>query len=398
MKNKFKRYGGLTLILVLVTTQLWAQDSVSVEKSSRKWQVSGYITDMQVVFFQKPDSMQATNLIHNRIDIQYFPNNNLTFHAGVRNRIFFGNPLSGLPGFGSQINAYYQNDLLDLSKFWVNRNSLVIHSVVDRLWADWNKGKWDIRLGKQRINWGKTLVWNPNDWFNTFNYADFDYPERPGSDAFRVSYYPTGMSVLDAAVSPGRAKSGTVAAFRYGFNKWEYDFQALGGIYHEDAALGLGWSGSIGSAGFRGEASWFQPYRHFPDSSGKLSATVSLDYRSPDTWYLQGAVLYNTVPVKPANISELIAGFTGNLSAQRLMPSEWSFFGEVSRDITPLWHADLSAITGLQPSLIFIMPDISYSLTDNFQITGTGQVFVGKMTTRLRDIGNGVYVRFKYNF
>ncbi|HVB02111.1 MAG TPA: hypothetical protein VNE41_00190, partial [Chitinophagaceae bacterium] len=25
------------------------------------------------------------------------------------------------------------------------------------------------RLGKQRINWGKTLVWNPNDWFNTFN-------------------------------------------------------------------------------------------------------------------------------------------------------------------------------------------------------------------------------------
>lgn len=385
-------------MFLLPMLQLHAQDSVEAKTTNGKWQVSGYITDMQVVSFQKIDSMTATNLIHNRVDIQYFPSNTLSFHAGIRNRIFFGNPVFDLPGFGNQINSYYQNDLLQLSKFWVNRHSLIVHSVIDRLWADWSRGKWDIRAGKQRINWGKTLVWNPNDWFNTFNYADFDYPERPGSDAVRVSYFPSGMSQIEMAVSPGRYKDGTVAALRCGFNKWNYDFQLLGGLYHQDAAAGLGWSGNIGSAGFRGEASWFRPYRHFPDSSGSVSATISVDYRARDTWYLQGAILYNTVEHAPANAAELISDFTGNLSARRLMPAEWSFFGEVSRDITPLWHADLSAITGLHPALVFVMPSVSYSLTENLQLSGTGQVFIGKMGSNLEDIGNGLYIRFKYNF
>ncbi|HUX84027.1 MAG TPA: DUF1302 family protein [Chitinophagaceae bacterium] len=390
----------IILILLLETSffSLRAQDSIQVKKQDSKWQVSGYITDMQVVSFQKIDSMTATNLIHNRIDIQYFPNDHLTFHAGVRNRIFFGNPVFNLPGFGNQIDAYYKNDLIQLSKFWVNRNSLIINSVVDRLWADWNEGKWDIRLGKQRINWGKTLVWNPNDWFNTFNYADFDYPERPGSDALRISYYPSGMSVIDLAVSPGRYKSESVSAIRFGLNKWDYDFQFLGGIYHQDAALGVGWSGNIGGLGFRGEGSWFKPYQNFPDSSGKVSATISMDYRAPDTWYFQGAVLYNSVDHAPQNVEALIEAFTGNLSAKQLMPSEWSFFGEISRDITPLLHADLSVISGLDPALVFIMPSISYSVTENFQVTGTGQAFLGKMSNQIEDVGNGVYFRFKYNF
>jgi Protein of unknown function (DUF1302) len=375
-----------------------AQDSLQMETALPKWQVSGYVTDMQVVSFQKVDSMIATNLIHNRVDIQYAPNSNLSFHAGIRNRIFFGNPTSDLPGFGDQINAYYENDIMQLYTDWVSENSLIITSAADRLWADWNKGKWDIRIGKQRINWGKTLVWNPNDWFNTFNYADFDYPERPGSDAVRVSYFPTGMSTIEVAVSPGRYKGTSVSAMRWGFNHWNYDFQLLGGVYHQQLAFGGGWSGNIGSAGFRGEASWFHPYQHYVDSTSRVSATISLDYRAANTWYVQGAVLYNTIKNPAQNIGELITKFTGSLSAQQLMPSQWSFFAETSKDITPLWHVDMSVISGLQPSLIFMMPSVSYSLTENLQFTGTGQIFMGKLTNAITDVGNGVYLRFKYNF
>ena len=53
---------------------------------------------------------------------------------------------------------------------------------------------------RQRINWGQTLVWNPNDIFNAYSYFDFDYIERPGSDAIRLQYYPDYSSAIEMAV------------------------------------------------------------------------------------------------------------------------------------------------------------------------------------------------------
>ncbi len=47
----------------------------------------------------------------------------------------------------------------------------------------------------------QTLVWNPNDVFNVQNYFDFDSPEKPGSDAIRMQYYPSFTST--AEIAPG---------------------------------------------------------------------------------------------------------------------------------------------------------------------------------------------------
>lgn len=391
--KKIKTYSTLFLGMFLIIHSTYAQDSVQ-----KRFQISGYVTDMQVVAFRNIDSMLATNLIHNRLNLKWTPNDYLSFHGGIRNRMIFGNPMLGLPGFGGQMDMYGDRNLLNLSKSWVDKPSLVINTTIDRLYANWAKGKWDISIGRQRINWGKTLVWNPNDWFNTFNYADFDYIERPGSDAARVQYFPTGMSVIDVALSPGRYKNQTVAALRYGFNKWNYDFQVLGGLYREDAAVGIGWAGNIGSVGFRGEGSWFQPKENLFNSQGNMSATVSFDYRSANTWYVQGAVLYNTIREKVIDPDILVYEFMSNLSAKRMMPTTWSFFTELSRDITPLWHADFSTMTGVNPILLFLMPNMSYSLTENFDISAYGQIFVGKESGQAQNLGNGIYVRFKYSF
>ena len=67
----------------------------------------------------------------------------------------------------------------------------------DRLFIEWNKEKWNIRIGRQRINWGINLAFNPNDIFNAYNFLDFDYEERPGVDAARVQYYYGSFSGLD---------------------------------------------------------------------------------------------------------------------------------------------------------------------------------------------------------
>ena len=60
-----------------------------------------------------------------------------------------------------------------------------------------------MRIGRQRINWGVNLAWNPNDLFNAYSLIDFDYQERSGVDAIRFQYYTGEMSSIEFAIQPG---------------------------------------------------------------------------------------------------------------------------------------------------------------------------------------------------
>ena len=86
---------------------------------------------------------------------------------------------------------------VDLSWNLLDEQSFFLNTTIDRLWVDLNYGKFQARIGRQRINWGQTLVWNPNDIFNVYSFFDFDYVERPGSDAIRLQYYPDSSSALN---------------------------------------------------------------------------------------------------------------------------------------------------------------------------------------------------------
>ena len=114
--------------------------------------------------------------------------------------------------------------------------------------------------GRQRVNWGVNLVWNPNDVFNTFSYFDFDYEERPGTDAVRVQYYTGVTSSAELVYKMGkkcqRNGFGRLVSFHH---NWNYDFQFLGGWVGTDFVAGTGWSGDIRGAGFRGEITQFVP-------------------------------------------------------------------------------------------------------------------------------------------
>ena len=148
---------------------------------------------------------------------------------------------------------------LDLSYLYWSSDEVLLHTIFDRLWAQWENKKWIVRLGRQRINWGVNTVWNPNDIFNQYNYLDFDYEERPGSDAVRIQYFPNFNNTLELAFSPLASLIKAVGALLYKTNKWNYDFQFLGGYYKKDAVMGLGWAGNIWNAGFKGEANYYSP-------------------------------------------------------------------------------------------------------------------------------------------
>jgi len=68
---------------------------------------------------------------------------------------------------------------VDMSRNIVSGSSYFLNITADRFWLDYHQQGLDLRLGRQRINWGQTFVWNANDVFNSYSFFDFDYEERP---------------------------------------------------------------------------------------------------------------------------------------------------------------------------------------------------------------------------
>ncbi|MBT8221243.1 MAG: hypothetical protein KJP00_15555, partial [Bacteroidia bacterium] len=257
-----------------------------------KLELSGYVKYLHTATFTdfNPSTLHD-NLIHNRIDINWYPKSNWTLKYGMRNRIFWGDTKKDSPLFDEQLEEA-GNDYIDVSFNLFQGQKYLGHTTVDRIYLEYDKDKWNIRLGRQRINWGINLIWNPNDLFNAYNFVDFDYEERPGSDALRIQYNYDYASGFEFVVNPDRSGNLWSYAGLWRFNKWNYDFQMLIAKSDRDIAFGGGWAGNLGLWGFKGE------FIIADDLDGRhtsYSITTGVDYLFENNLYLNIGYLYNSI-------------------------------------------------------------------------------------------------------
>lgn len=382
----------LGFFILLSSLNVKAQeDSVK----TKRFQLRGYLKEMQTTSFSSlvPGTLND-NLIHNRLNFKWFPSKKLTFAAEARNRVFWGNTVSATPDYGSAFKA--DPGLVDLSFVWFNENDWAFVSQIDRLYFNWNNDKWEIRVGRQRINWGITSLWNSNDLFNAYTFTDFDYEERPGSDAIRIQHYFGGMSSLEVALKPSKNDSTWVGGMIYRFNKWQYDFQILAGWYNQDVALGLGWAGNIKNASFKGEATYFHPQDSFKDTTGALSLSTSLDYMFKRNVFGSVGYLYNSIGLNTnLNLANLTT-LSVPVSAKSLMPARHSFMLSASFPINPLLNVSLAGVYSPKLNFLLAMPSLGYSISNSWELALFAQAYWAG--NNLDNIGNGVYLRLKYSF
>jgi hypothetical protein len=252
-----------------------------------------------------------------------------------------------------------------------------------------------VTLGRQRINWGMNTVWNPNDIFNAYNFLDFDYEERPGNDAIRVRHYPKENSTLEFAWKPGRRSDEHIASMLYRWNRKKYDWQLLGGIYNADLVVGAGWAGSIGESGFKGELSYFHPYRQLADSSGVLSASVMMDHTFSSGWYLSGSVLYNGSPSGALGSGGI---YSSNLSAKSLFPFRYSFYLGTLKNLGTLWNLSTAIVFSPEHASLIIFPAISCNAGERLDVDLTVQAFLARMQGAYGMQGGAVYLRGRWSF
>lgn len=355
--------------------------------------LNGYITTMQSAMF---DSLSGPflneNLIHNRLNFKAYLSDKITFAADLRNRLFtgdmvrYGRPYTGLIGD--------DDGVVDMSWNIIEEQSFLFNTTIDRLWLDLHYDKFQITLGRQRINWGQTFVWNPNDIFNAYSYFDFDYVERPGSDAMRFQYFPSSSSVAEIALKVDNDNDITAAGL-WRFNVWNYDIQLLAGLMNsEDVVIGAGWSGSIGSISFRGEGTWFDPYKDFPGDESTVIATAGVDKVFKNNSIAQVQLMYCNNPV---DISYFNSLYSGNFSSKQLAFSEFTAFGQFTWAATPLLNLSIAAMWFPDLKGYFAGPSMDYSLSENLDFSLIWQHFDALMDGEQTRLNLG-FLRLKYSF
>jgi len=382
------------VLLVLFVHGISAQDDVS------SFELNGYLTNMQSVMYSNPsEDWIIDNLFHNRLNFFYYGGEHFTGSLKLRNRLIYGETIKLVPGYADAI----EEDMgwMDLSYNLLSGNSYVLNTMIDRVWLQYSTDGFVATAGRQRINWGQTFVWNVNDIFNAYSYFDFDYEERPGSDAIRLQLYPNYTSTIELAAKLDSANKLTAAAL-YRFNVFSYDIQFLAGVLQEeDYVGGLGWSGNLGGAGFRGEASYFHPMKNPGDTSGMFMFSAGIDYIFPNTLMLQGEYLYSSNPFSSA--FGFIDFYSGPLTVKQLAFTQHTIFASVSYQVTPLFTASLGGMYFPDMKGYFIGPSLTYNVLNNVDLSFFMQYFnaenedplTGQITRQQISL---LFLRLKWSF
>jgi hypothetical protein len=405
----------------------WYSSFAQDEYKEPKFAFKGYLKNMST-FSWSPylaDTLWYDNLTHNRLNFAYYPNKEFTVIVEMRNRIFLGSSVKTIPNYEELIDN--NNDFFDLSYNMVNNDQMVINLMFDRLYVQWVKNNWEVKLGRQRINWGVNLAWNPNDWFNAYSFFDFDYEERAGSDAVRATYYTGVASSIEVAAKIADSPDNFVAASMYKTNKSNYDIQFLGGLAQGDLALGTGWAGNLGQASFKGELSYFIPVIETTANTNFLTnpingdyildgnanrikesdrypsmllGAISIDYSFANSLYVNGSVMYSTIGSFDANLFGIsLEQQFGGFTVRDLSPYPWSSFVQATYQISPLLFAGGAVMLYPGTNNFFINPFLTYSLVQNLDIDLVAQVFYGDNQNGSYDaISKSLFVRTKWSF
>ncbi len=386
-------------ILLISTLGLQAQDE-------SPWQLTGYLKHLasnsrvnQDYFPEDArESMDFNSFdqqLHNRFDLKYFKGS-WTGAIGMRNRLFQG----ASPGLGAAFTNALDDDpgLVDLSLVYWQNDEVILHTILDRLWLQYERERWNIRLGRQRINWGMTSIFNPNDLLNQYNFLDFDYEERPGADALRVQFFPDHFSQLEMALSMTNDQLQT-AAILYRNNAYRYDFQIVTAYYDEQFTTGGAWAGSIGGLGFKGEANYYFENENQP---AVLVAATDLDYVFRNGIYLSLGYLFNQTAPEDLGVTAFSDLSAGQVLSPR-NPYIYRNTGVLSLNypFNPLISGTLTGMYSTSANSTIIFPSISYSLSTNWDLLLAGQFFLSDNELDENKFGlfaNAIFTRLKWSF
>jgi hypothetical protein len=363
-----------------------------VPESAGKFAASGYASWLHMAMFEKPsENWVNSSILHNRLNFKAYAGNRVTMALELRNRFVTGDMIKLDPSYAGSLAS--DDGWIDMSWNVSRGSSYVLNTMIDRAYIDFTAGQLQVRAGRQRINWSQALIWNPNDIFNTYSFFDFDYIERPGSDALRLIYSTGPASALETVIKADSRNRITAAALGR-FSIINMDIQFLAGLYEDDIfTAGAGWSGALGSLSVRGEATLFVPSKGSGEEN-TFTATLGLDRAFSDKVTALVQAMYSSNPADLGSFTEL---YEGGLTARQLAFSEFSAAGQLSYAPVPLVNISLSAIWYPDLDGFYAGPSFDFSLAENVDFSFLWQHFSSTIADTETRINLG-FIRVRYSF
>jgi len=375
--------------LVLWTSSVLGQDSTTVFP---KFLFNGYVKDLYSIQFDKNfNNSYSGNIVHNRLNFKYMISNKITATTEIRSRLFWGGEVKHVPAFKSFLRN--PNEKFNLQKAWSLNRSMIMHTNIERLNINYSDAGLNIKIGRQRVNWGVTSTWNPNDIFNAYNFLDFDYEERTGIDGVKVEYIFGNTDGLEMAYANTGKKANQIIAFKYSLNKLNYDIQFIAGSFKNRLTAGAGWAGYIQDAGFKGEIQYYSPMK---GKRGHVNIALEGDYMFNNGWYVNLGFLYNNMGLS-GSINEWNQ-IDLKLSPENLMPTKRNSIISVAKEINPLLSINCSALYSPGSNLLILYPSLQYNLATNLDLNLIWQSYLAELNSDFQAVNHQGFVRVKWNF
>ncbi len=365
-------------------------------KSQLGASLNGYVSNMQSVMFENLDGQWISdNVLHNRLNFKGYLGSHANLTIELRNRMLFGETVKYFPGYDDLISI--DRGWVDLSFNLIADSSFIINTSIDRIYVDFSFGKLQTTIGRQRINWGMNFVWNPNDIFNSYSFFDFDYVERPGSDAIRAQYYLNATASFELVGKINQAEKWSLAALLK-FNLAGTDFQVLGGTLNEEEyVIGGGFTGNIGPVSLSGELTYLDPINESSSNESALLGGFGLSYNTPFNLYLQAEYLYNEA-AEHSTITSFNDFYYRNLTLRDLSMSPHTFFANLSYPLNPLLNLGVSGMYFPKLNGIFMGPSCDLSLRNDLDISFFLQYFEINFSDSHEQKATLGFLRLKWSF
>lgn len=358
-----------------------------------------------------PNKTNAANL-NLRLNTNLIISDRWRAYASLNGKSYVGSILEDYTGYSFlQFNRF---DWINLNKTWKDDAGALIYSRIDQAYLDYASNGFSIRVGRQLISWGHTLVWNVNDIFNTHSLLDITRPVKQGSDAIKLSIFPAPVAVIEVAAKLNQYHKLTAAAMtRINFSGIDWQLQT-GLVDSRHWTIGGGVTGKIGRVILRSEGAVFLsllsdkpsiPDPLFPDEppvvmkpsdKGTLLFALGADYVSEKQLVIQAEMLYNEMNIhwNAGLFSRIYRSISSPLS---LSPSRWSFALNTSYLLTPRIKAALTTTMFADDHFVIVLPSLNWQFCANSQVFASYQ-YASLHYDKKRQTITGLLLRLSHNF
>lgn len=296
-------------------------------KSSRKssnLQIGGFLRFVNYHQYSKwNEDRFADYAIHNKLYVYNRFDNNSSVYGSLQTRLIFGEAYE-LNASGYANALLQNNDLVNLSFIVEENENYLIHSEIDLLYYQWQSESFRFKIGRDRYFWNQSLVWNPNNYLNTYSVLGYDMVNRSGLESISLDFKLGGRRSkwnMEMVYAPHRTMDESMITTRLLYRNKETEFQIVGGHVLEDYSAGIGFTKYIRQTGFSGELTYFKA--RTDESYDALLVDLSTYYRFPSKLFVSAEFLYHSNPqtnFQPTNI------FT-NRSVKHLITNELQVAG-----------------------------------------------------------------------